>query len=356
MKIMAGIDLHSNNLVCAFVDKKGKRILHKRQPCSLPVLLKTLQPYKASIDTIAVESTFNWYWLVDGLLEKGYNVVLANPAAMEQYEGLKHTNDDSDAYFLAELLRLGILPTGHIYDRKVRPIRDMLRRRLGLVQKRTGIMLSLRSLYSRTLGSNLTQSELKTATADDAGKWFKDPADQLVASELALLVEVLSLSIRKLENKLLAESRGMETFQKLQTIPGIGNILGMTISLETGPADRFASAGNFASYCRCVKSERLSNGKAKGRNNQKCGNKYLGWAFVEAAHMARRFCPEAARFYDRKRAKTNTMVATKALACKLAKAAWHVMKHNEDFDVNRVFGSRTPEEDRPEEKRMKKAK
>ena len=105
-----------------------------------------------------------------------------------------------------------------------------------------------------------------------------------------------------------------------------------------GDIGRFAGAGNFASYCRAVEAQRTSNQKKKGENNSKCGNKYLGWAFVEAANFARRYDERCRKWYDRKAAKTSTIIATKALACKLAKAAWHVMSAGVDYDSARVFG------------------
>jgi transposase len=124
----------------------------------------------------------------------------------------------------------------------------------------------------------------------------------------------------------------------VQEVPGIGKILGLTIALETGDPKRFADAGNFASYCRAVKSLRQSNSKKKGENNRKCGNRYLAWAFVEAAHFACRYDDRCRAFYDRKKQRANPVVATKALACKLAKAAWHVMHDDVPYDQQRVFG------------------
>jgi transposase len=111
----------------------------------------------------------------------------------------------------------------------------------------------------------------------------------------------------------------------------------MTITMEVGDIGRFKTDGDFASYCRAVDSRRLSNGKPKGQNNQKCGNRYLSWAFVEAAHCARRYDADCRRWYERKKARTSTVIATKALACKLAKAAWHVMTHHTDYDASRMF-------------------
>jgi transposase len=334
---MAGIDLHSNNLFCAIMDVEGKRVFEKKLPCELESVLRALQPFKRRLEKIAVESTYNWYWLVDGLQDAGYPVVLANPAAMEQYNGLKHADDKSDGFFLAEMARLNILPTGYICDRTIRPVRDLLRRRMGLVQKRTGLMLSLKSLHTRMTGRDLSTGRIKGLAPPDADKLFDHPADQLIARLDLQLVEQLGRSIQEIETRILAEAKRMPCYQVLQTMPGVGRILGLTIMLETVDPRRFASPGDYASYCRCVDSRRMSNGKKKGENNSKCGNKYLAWAFVEAANFAQRHDPACRKFYDRKKAQVNGVVATKALACKLAKAAWHMMSNNTHYDGGRMF-------------------
>ena len=148
MKVMAGIDLHSNNVVIGVTEMDGKRVGHRKVPCELKEVVKFLAPFRERLEKVAVESTYNWYWLVDGLRALNYPVVLANPAAMEQYSGIKHADDTNDAFFLAELLRLNILPTGHIYDPQLRPVRDLLRRRMMLVRQRTALMLSFKSLHA----------------------------------------------------------------------------------------------------------------------------------------------------------------------------------------------------------------
>src|SRR5215510_7906045 len=110
VKLMAGMDLHSNNVMIGIVDEDGKRIGHKKVKCDLSEVDGFLKQYKKQLEKVAVESTYNWYWLVDGLEELGYPMVLANPAKIEQYRGLKHGDDKSDAYHIGDLLRLGILP------------------------------------------------------------------------------------------------------------------------------------------------------------------------------------------------------------------------------------------------------
>ena len=342
MKIMTGIDLHSNTVLCGLMDESGRRVLHKKLPCDLPAILQVLEPYKARIAQVAVESTYNWYWLVDGLEDHGYPVVLANPARMQQYDGLKHTDDVSDAFFLCELMRLGILPTSHLYNRQTRPVRDLLRRRMLLVQLRTSLILSFKSLNERTLGQRVPLARVKSMTSEEAQARFSAPADQLLSGEQIGLMGRLQESIAKIEKHILATAGLWQTFQRVQEVPGIGRILGLTIALETGDPKRFADAGHFASYCRCVRSLRQSNSKKKGENNRKCGNRYLAWAFVEAAHFACRHDERCRRFYDRKKQKTNPVVATKALACKLAKASWHVMAGDAPYDPQRVFGGASP--------------
>jgi transposase len=338
MKIMTGIDLHSNNALCGLMDESGRRLGHKQLPCELPAILQWLDPYKDRIATVAIESTYNWYWLADGLRDHGYHVVLANPARMKPYDGLKHTDDVSDAFFLTELLRLNLLPTGHLYDRQTRPVRDLLRRRVLLVQQRTTLILSFKSLHERTLGQRVPLARVKALKVEEARALFADPADQLLSGTEIELIGQYTAAIQKIEAHVLSVAGKWATYQRLQELPGIGKILGLTIALETGDAHRFADAGHFASYCRCVKSLRTSNGKKKGENNRKCGNTYLAWAFVEAAHFACRFDDQSRRFYDRKKQQTNPIIATKALACKLAKAAWHVMAEDVPYDSERVFG------------------
>ena len=134
--LYCGIDLHSNNSVISIQDKSSKQVYEKRLLNDLPTILKALKPYQQDLQGCVVESTYNWYWLVDGLMEAGHRVHLANPAAIQQYNGIKYTNDFTDARFLAHLLSLDILPTGYIYPKATRGIRDVLRRRLLLVDQR----------------------------------------------------------------------------------------------------------------------------------------------------------------------------------------------------------------------------
>jgi transposase len=336
-KLIAGIDLHSDNVMIGIINQDGKRIGHRKLDCDLNQVIEFLEPLKPQLQSMAVESTFNWYWLVDGLREQDYPIDLANPAKIEQYSGMKHSDDQDDAFHLADLQRLNILPKAHVYDPELRPVRDLLRRRTGLVHQRTALLLSFKSLYARTTGQRLDLSDAKKLEPNEAPKLYEHPANQLIAQVQAEHIQGLQKSIARVEKAVLACAREIPLYDKLLTIPGIGKILGMTITMEVGDIKRFKTDGDFASYCRMVDAKRLSNGKCKPDNNQKCGNKYLSWAFVEAANFARRYDEQCRRWYDRKAAKSSKVIATKALGCELAKAAWHVMARQTNYDERRMF-------------------
>jgi len=336
--LYAAIDLHSNNSYLAILDDADKTVFDRRLKNRLGEILAALAPYRGRVEAVAVESTFNWYWLVDGLMEEGYAVDLVNTAAVRQYDGIKFTDDRYDARRLAHLMRLGILPTGYIMPRERRAVRDLLRKRLRLVQQRTANILSLQNLKQRNEGVRLTVNDLRSLTLDSVCHSEPD-ANRAMAMHTTLdVIMALDGQIDKLEKALLEQLRPTADWKRLKTIWGVGPILAMTILLETGPIERFATPGNYASYCRMVRTQRLSNGKNKGKGNEKCGNRYLCWAWIEAANFAVRYYPQARRFYERKKAKANMVLARKALAHKLARAGWHVLRAGKPFDPARLFG------------------
>jgi len=337
--LFCGVDLHSNNAMYVITDERDRQLLHKRLPNELPLVLKSLAPFRPRLKIVAVESTYNWYWLVDGLLDHKYPVVLAHPSAMEQYHGIKEADDLTDAAFLARLARLEILPTGYIYPKEDRPVRDLLRRRMLVVQHRTGVILSLQNMAERQTGRSVGWRALrKLSDQERRGLLGEHDCLAFVTAEQVDLIKLLSKTIRRFEKKVLEHAQLRPAYACLQTLPGVGPILALTIMLETGDIGRFATVGDYTSYCRCVRATHTSNGKKKGHNNGKNGNPYLAWAFVEAVHHALRTCPRAKAFYDRKRAKRNGALATKALAAKWSKAAYYMMKRQEVFDLTRVFG------------------
>jgi transposase len=337
MKLYGGIDLHSNNSVVALCDEDDRVVYRHRLPNDAEVILAALAPYREELVGLVVESTYNWYWLIDALMDAGYRVHLANTAAIVQYSGLKYSDDDSDAAWLAKLLRLGLLPEGYIYPKEQRAVRDLLRRRSRLVQQHTANLLAVQNLFARNRGRSLSANAIKRLTPERVSELLPDANLALAVPCTLLAMRGQEAAIELLEREACAQVKGQPPYAHLLTTSGIGKILGLTILLETGPIERFARVGHYASYCRCVGAERLSNGKRKGHGNTKSGNKYLAWAYLEAANFAVRYNPKIKRYYQRKRAKTNGVVAIKTVAHKLARACYYMLREGSDFDVERAF-------------------
>jgi transposase len=339
MELYAGMDLHSRNTLVGVMDSSFRRVFQKRVANDLALILATVAPFADQLQGIAVESTYNWYWLVDGLMDAGYRVHLANPSAIKQYEGLKHTDDRHDALFLAHMLALGILPEGYIYPKEERPVRDLLRKRSFLVKHRTAHILSLQSMLEREKGYKLRGNEIKSLMAEDIARIFSEEHLALSAQANRASIEFLGHHIKRIEKSVRKRVKLHNSFEYLLTVPGIGDILALTIMLEIGNIARFARVGNFSSYARCVSSQRLSDDKKKGQGNRKNGNRYLAWAFVEASHHARRYNERLRRYYQRKCAKRNQAVATKAVCNKLARACYYIIRDQVPFREEALFCS-----------------
>lgn len=327
MELYVGMDLHSNNTYVGILNKDNQeKVYHKRLPNELPRIVYELEPFRKDIKAVTVESTFNWYWLVDGLMDSGYEVCLANPAANHQYSGLKHSDDKSDAFWLAQMLSLGILRKGYIYPKEERPLRDLFRKRTFFVHQRTSNIVYLQGLINRCTARRINSYDIKTLTEEKIEKLFKDEHSRLMAVSGVNTIRTLNHEIRVIEKAVLEKARLRSEFENLLTVPGIGKTLALTIMYEVGDISRFAKVGNFSSYSRCISGKWTSNDKVKGKGNSKNGNKYLAWAFIEAANIARRYSRRLNSFYQRKESSQNKFVAIKALAHKLARASYYIMK------------------------------
>ena len=339
MGLYAGCDLHARSNYWGIVDGGGKRVFKKKLANEPEQILEMLGRVGGDLVGVAVESTFNWYWLVDLLMGDGYRVHLANPSRMQKYSGLKYGDDEHDAFWLAEMLRLGILPEGYIYPKEERPIRDLLRKRAHLVRMRTSALLSWKNIVTRNVGVRVKGKDGKSKERSGVGFWHGGNEDLALAGRVSgEVMDYLGGEIQEIEKVILMRVAGRESYGGLLSLPGVGKVLAWTIHLETGPIGRFADVGNYVSYCRKVPSRWLSDGKAKGQGNRKNGNRYLAWAFSEAAELARRFHAEPRAYYQRKLARTNAAVAHSALAHKLARAAYYILRDGVRYESEKLFG------------------
>ncbi len=339
MKVYAGIDLHSTNSYIGTVDEHGRKLVGCRTRNDLKQIIELLSEHADDLEGIAVESTYNWYWLVDGLMDQGWRVHLANPAAMQQYKGLKYAGDRHDAFWLAKLLQLGILPEGFIYPKQIRPVRDLLRTRGILVRKRTSLMNTLSNIITRNTGRSPKGGDIKALRENRVAPLLSDDRYlQASAEGIKEIIDTLSRRIREIEKVITDSTKLDPDYENLLSIPGVGLVLGLTILLETGPISRFPSVGDYVSYCRKVPSFYISNNKLKGRGNVKNGNRHLASAFGQAAEHARRHDDRVRAYFNRKKQKKNAAVAHATVAHKLARATYHMMNTGQRFVSERAFG------------------
>ncbi len=337
MELYCGIDLHSNNNYVAILSDTLEQVACRRLRNDLGQVMGFLEPYREDLVSVAVESTYNWYWLVDGLMEAAYDLHLVNTTKASKYSDMKYTDDKHDARWIARLLALGILPEGYIVPPQERCLRDLLRRRSFFVRKRTDHLLSVGTLLERSTGLRVETAEIQKWSGKEVRALIDDP---FVAESITVMLPVVrafTRQIKSVEKQVLAEAKLRSDFQLLKTAPGIGDILALTIMYETVTIDRFSKVGNYISYCRCAKSEHTSNNKRKGAGNRKNGNKYLSWAYSEAAHHAKRLDPLARGYFARKKKRSHPMVAKRALAAKIARGCYYVLRDQTPFDPSRTF-------------------
>jgi transposase len=218
-----------------------------------------------------------------------------------------------------------------------RAVRDLARKRMQLVQQRTVQILSIETCLAQQTGGRISSNQIKQLADVDIDAMALGAMESIGIKANLAVMQALQTQIDGIEKTLAAHCRGNPGYRLLNTVSGIGPVLATVILLETGSIERFADVGNYASYCRCVGSIHVSNGKKKGEGNTKNGNRYLAWAYVEAANFAIRYCEQARKFYQRKKAKRNSVVAIKAVAHKLARACFHMLKTGEQFSIERCF-------------------
>jgi len=200
------------------------------------------------------------------------------------------------------------------------------------------LILSLQNIISRNCGKQVNVNDIKRLRENRISPLFQENEDLALAGEVSKeTIDYLTRKIKKIEQYVEGKVGLQEGYQHLTSIPGVGRVLALTIMLETGDIRRFPQVGNYSSYCRKVPSRWTSNGKVKGKGNTKNGNKYLAWAFSEAAELARRYSPEVQAYYNRKFQRTNRMAAHTAVAHKLSRAAYYIMKDRVPFCPDKPF-------------------
>lgn len=336
-----GIDLSARDSHLCVLDESLSIHLQQKAANELPRIASLLDPFKPHLE-IVVESTFNWYWLVDGLQELGFDVSLAHTLGLAMITQAKVKTDRRDAFSLAKLLRAGVIPKAYIYPASTRPVRDLLRRRHKVVAMRAQEYGSLRQLLLREGLLSISRNEIKLSDEEDLAQWFDHPLVVMSASHQLERIELLSRQILELEQQILLLSCDKADYKRLLRVAGIGRILALTILYEVGEISRFQSVRQFSSYCRLVPGIAQSGLVSRRGRASKQGNAYLKSAFNQAAVVAVRSYPRIRRCYERHlqrhRGSARKLVAYNVIAHKLAQAVYFVLKQGEDYREELLFG------------------
>lgn len=369
-KYFIGIDLHSNNIVyCVLKQENGqpKKIKSGKVSCNntagIAAVGEALRPYCENVPHFAVvEATYNWYWLANLFESEGWFLRLADPCTVSQ-ANLKYSNDHTDAAYLAERLRVHSLKTFPIMGQAYRDLRDLSRSLMVLKQdmgrlKITVVNELVNHCSVRVRIDSLIRDPLKLVRGNEKKPGVYEKLDELLSkivhefvqlpgthymlcSQLRRIVR-LTLEVEKLGEMLFEKMADSPTAQALKTIKGCGPVLSTIIATEVGDIRRFASAKNFQSYCRLAPTSKLSNGKSKGLGNAKNGSAYLSWAMTELATLMVRFNPEVGAEFQQLLARSGGLrvKAIRALAAKVSRAVFHMLRNGEVFDVKRCFAPR----------------
>ena len=341
-----GIDILARHMYICVMDRQGRKLVHCNvRNNDFEFFLKLVQPYRHSL-TVCCECMFGWYWLADACEAAGLSFVLAHALYLKAIHGGKNKNDRIDSEKIAHLLRSNLIPPAYVYPAERRPLRALLRQRLVYVWRRSEL---LARISSHQLAHNRTPARQTRRNRDpweEALLAAEDhPLRQLALQNDLAMIRHYDAQINFLEVKLLnlAKERSGREFALLQSVPGIGENLGLTILHEIGPIERFPTVKDFLSYCRLVKGTVASAGKIKGLRGAKLGNPYLRWAFGEAAVIAKRdhaiIGPMAQRLEARFQG--NKFKANTVLAIKLARAVYFMLKDKSVFDPERLISAMT---------------
>ena len=337
-----GIDLSARDSHICVVDENLSIHLQLKSANDLPRIAHLLDPFKPDLKVV-VESTFNWYWLIDGLQLLGFDLSLAHTLGLAMITQAKVKTDRRDAFTLAKLLRAGVIPKAYIYPAHTRLVRDLLRRRQKVVAMRTHEYGALRQLLLHEGIITTSRNEIKLADDEDLRQWFTHPLVVMSASHQLERIDLLSKQVAELEQQILDLSRDKADYKRLLKVSGIGRILALTILYEVGEISRLQSVRQFSSYCRLVPGVAQSGAVSRRGRSSKQGNHYLKSAFNQAAVVAVRSYPRIRRCYERHLARhrggARKLVAYNVIAHKLAQAVYFVLKQGEDYREERLFGN-----------------
>ena len=338
-ELYCGIDLHSTRMYVCIVDASGEVVFHKNLKAQAKPFTELMKRFANRDLVIAVESTFNWYWLADLCQELQLKFVLGHALAMKAIHGGKTKNDKQDSLKIAMLLRGGNLPQAYAYPKEMRGQRDLARRRGYFVRRRAELQTHIRNTAMQHNLKLPGGSRRSLCNQDGVAELFEDEAARVSIETDLFTINSLSGQIKRVERTLLKMARvnDPQSFYRLKSTPGIGDILALVILYEIGDIARFETTGDFLSYARLVPGKHESNGKQYGSPGRKQGNPHLKWAFSEAVALLLRDCQAAKiaqKKWDKQHGRSKTL---SILAARLGRAVYLVLKRGDVFDETKFL-------------------
>jgi transposase len=341
-RFYCGVDLHARTLSLHILDAQSETVLAQTIPASPKAFLQAVAPFRDGL-AVACECMFAWYWLADLCLEEKIPFVLGHALYMKAIHGGKAKTDTIDAKKIAVLFRGGMLPQAYVYPKGMRETRDLLRRRTYLVRRRAEALAHLVNTNSQYNHPPLAKKLCYAANRRelDLPARFTDPSVRKnVAVDLALIdaydehIDALELYLTRT-----AKVDDAQAFARLRSVPGVGPVLGLVLLYEIHDIRRFPAEGQFLSYARLVRCAHESAGKKQGTGGHKIGNAHLKWAFSEATCLLLRASERAKAWLARREKKHGKKRALGALAARLGRAVYHLLRKGEAFDEARFFAN-----------------
>lgn len=334
-----GIDLHARCLYLCILNQAGEIVRHKNIKAKPDALLKVIEPFRTDL-VIGVECMFTWYWVADLCEQEGIDFILGHALYMKAIHGGKAKNDKIDSRKIAGLMRGGMFPMAYVYPRKMRATRDLMRRRMHLMRKRSELLAHVHNTTSQynlpEIRKNLRYAQNRKGIAER----FEEVSTRMSIDLDLNLIDFYDTQLGKVEWHIQKQAKLVDpnSITILRSIPGIGLILSLVILYEIENIGRFPRVQDFISYCRLVKCKRESAGKTYGTSGKKIGNAFLKWAFSEAAVLFLKGNPEAQDWLEKKSNQHNKAKALTILAHKLGRAVFVMLKRKALFDQQRLLG------------------
>ena len=328
--LYSGVDLHRRSIVICTVNESST-VLARKSMKTQPELITNYFRQWPEDHRAVVECTTGWYWFCDLLRSIGVSAVLAHAKYLKAISYAKVKTDAVDALTLAQLLRMGYIPEAHQLPPEYRAIRDLLRQRMVMEHKRTNIIQRIHSILAQF---NITRLPVPAYQPGFADFLTECPIPEQYRMTLSMYHQLCVQATehrQTLEKYFKARLRPAPAVQLLMSIPGIGDITGSIVAMETGDIHRFADDKHYCSYCRLVPGAKDSGGKRSHRSGSKDGNQYLKYAFTESAIKAMRFYPEIKHFAARLERRATKAIARTVVAKELAKITYYVLTRQQEF-------------------------